>query len=698
VRACRAGRGRPLGLALLAALVVLGAFPELPVRRALRHAALDAYHAVRPRVPASAPAVVVDVDEASLRRHGQWPWPRARLAELLARIGAARPAAIGIDILMPEPDRLSPPRLAAHLPGIAPELAGRLAQLPDSDAMLAGTLGALPVALGLAGVDEAVGGAGRRAPVRLVGEDPTARLRRFPGAVRSLALLDTAAPGHGLLNAGPEGGTVRRVTLVGLVGDDPVPGLAIEMIRLAAGAPALTLHGDRRGLAAVGIGGVRIPAAPDGTAWLRFAPHDPERFVSAADVLAGLVPPERLAHRLVLVGVTALGLVDARPTPVGDRMPGVEIHAQLLESLVDGSLLVRPRWAEESELAALGAAGLLLVLAAPRLRVRGTLALVTALVAACLGTGIVLYDRAGLLLDAVFPAAGASLCFVGMLAGTLAEADSQRRALRQALADAREAAARLAGELQAARRIQLGLLPRPATVLAGDARVELEAALEPARLVGGDLYDFFRLAGDRLCLVIGDVSGKGLPAALFMALTKSVLRSQAVRAEGRVASAMRGANAELGRDNPEALFVTCVAAVLDLATGTLELCNAGHERPYVVAPGVPPRVLDAGGGPPLGVLEAFPYTQASYQLEPGQALCLVTDGVTEATDARGALYGRARLEALLATLPASGEPRAIAEAIRQDVTRFAGGTEPGDDLALVVVRWRGPGAGPVSGR
>src|SRR5262249_47626574 len=154
---------------------------------------------------------------------------------------------------------------------------------------------------------------------------------------------------------------------------------------------------------------------------------------------------------------------------------------------------------------------------------------------------------------------------------TLAEAERQRRLLR-----------RIEGELSVARRIQLGTLPKPAQVLAGETRVSLDVVLEPAREVGGDLYDFFMLDRDHLFFLLGDVSDKGLPSSLFMAVSKSLYKSTALRrGAGAVATMMQEANAEISRDNPEAFFVTVFAAVLNVETGVLEYCSAGHDLPYV---------------------------------------------------------------------------------------------------------------------
>jgi Stage II sporulation protein E (SpoIIE)/CHASE2 domain len=324
------------------------------------------------------------------------------------------------------------------------------------------------------------------------------------------------------------------------------------------------------------------------------------------------VERERFEGRLVLLGVTAVGLGDRSAIPGGGTRAGVEIHAELIESIFDNALLVRPRWASWAEAAIVAIGGALFILRVPVRRARALPLVLLPLVALSTGGSLALYHWQFLLLDAATPSLALIVLFAVMLSATLAEAERQRRLLRRQVEQQREAAARIEGELSAARRIQLGILPKPADVLAGETRVTLDAVLETAREVGGDLYDFFMLDRDHLFFLLGDVSGKGLPGSLFMAVSKSLYKSTALRRGGAVATMMQEANTEISRDNREALFVTVFAAVLDLETGVLEYCNAGHDQPYLVTSGggVPGRLAE-GGGPPLCVLDDFAYTAAT---------------------------------------------------------------------------------------
>ena len=625
---------------------------------ALRDALFDTYQKLMPRSRASAPAVVVAIDERALDARGQWPWPRSVVADLLRAIAAAGPAAIGVDLLFVEPDRSA----------------------PGADAALAEAIHGNKVVLGIAGLeyrDRRYPFPPQAVPVRLAGgrELP---LRRYDGHLQSRSEINRAAAGRGLISADSSDRVIRRVPLIARVGQAIVPALSLEMIRVATGVPVLRVD-DRGGeQVALSLGELSIPVQSDGALQVYFGPHDPERFVSAEDVLSGAAAPALLRDKLVLIGVSGLGLLDFQATSLGERIPGVEVHAQILEQVFDGVYLRRPGAATWIEAALLAAIGIAFVAFVPAARPAVSALLLVVALTAFASIGFVAF-RSGLLLNVAGPALGAILLMGGLLASTLAEADRQRRLLR-------EAQARVAGELEAARRIQMGLLPAPRALFAGEPRFTLEALLEPARSVGGDFYDCFLLDRHRLFFLVGDVSGKGLGASLFMALSKALLKSIALRGEDDPATILTRANEEISRDNRELLFVTAFAAVLDARDGTLAFCNAGHEPSVLCQPaGIPERLFESGG-PPLCVMPDYTFSSGNLRLRPGGWLCVVTDGVTEAMNERGELYGSARL---LSALHGLAGPEEIVTALRDDVRRFAGTAEQSDDVTLLCVRWNG---------
>ena len=640
----------------------------------------DSYQRLSPRVRKSAPVTIVEIDEKTLAERGQWPWPRTLVAELVSRIAEKQPVAIGFDLLFPEPDRFSPATVARLMPDLPADLAARLKALPANDTRLAQAMRGHKAVLAIAGMEQAdprVSAPPRAPAVRLQSKQEP-RLRRFAGYLGSIPELDQAAAGRGLISADTPERIVRRVPLVARIGEVIIPALSLEMWRVASGAPAFTIGDRDGGLLEISFADAKVPMQRDGSIWLRYSRHDPARFVSAADVLGGRFDGESIRSKLVLIGVTGLGLLDYKVTPLGEQVPGVELHAQLIEQIFDGAYVVRPAWAPWLELAILALGAGLLVFLVPSVRVRFSIAALVALLAALAAMGITGF-AAGILLDAAWPALGLTAAFAVLLAAALSEADRQRRELR-------EAAARSAGELEAARRIQMGLLPDPATLFEGETAFELRAVVHPARSVGGDFYDCFKLDADRLFFVLGDVSGKGMPAALFMALCKATIKAAVMSGGPDPGAALRRAAGEIGRDNPEGFFVTVFAATLHLDSGKLHFCNAGHEPPFLRQPEGLVR-LPGGARPPIGVPDAFPFTTDTRQLAAGGWICAVTDGVTEAMNEQGELYGARRLQKLLGSLPAEASAAGISAAVQDDVKRFVGSASASDDLAVLAVRW-----------
>lgn len=704
----RAGHGRPLALLLavvLALLLAVGGDGPLP---ALRLALFDAYQVHLPRERLSGPVHIINIDEAALSDYGQWPWPRTLLKDLLARIAEQGPLAIGLDILMPEPDNTSPEALVARLP--QGRLHDELALLPSHDALLAAQMRRAPIVLGTAGFLHAEAGTSdalRVWPMRIKQEGgdasgvpaaaaaanaaTAARLpvMRFPQAMSSLPILQAAARGQGLLSANLEKGVVRRAPLVGAVGDTLVPSLSMELLRVATATPALEIETGADGVRSVSVGDLRVPTSPDGTVWINFSAPAIDRYISALDLMRGRIDPTVLQNKIVIVAMTGLGLSDYKTNSRGDLLPGVDTHAQMIESFFDGSFLRRPQWMRWAEVAAFAACSLLTIWLLPRKRLRIGVPIAIAVGVALFGAGALLFARAGLLFDAGAVAIGHAAVCLSLLTSMLAAALRDRKMSERALQAARESAARTAGELNAARRIQMASLPQAATAFPNERRFEVGALLEPAREVGGDLYDFFMLDQHRVFFMVGDVSGKGLPASLFMVVAKALSRSIALRGAADIGLIINSANRELVRENPEMLFVTSVAGILDAANGQVFLCNAGHDAPRRITSDCRVELLQPADGPPLCVMDDFDYPVQQYQLQPGESLCLTTDGIGEAMNAAGELYGNERLDRLLANAVATS-PATLVQAVRDDVRRHVDGAEASDDLTLLVLRWNGP--------
>ncbi|EFH09689.1 PP2C family protein-serine/threonine phosphatase [Pseudoroseomonas cervicalis] len=262
----------------------------------------------------------------------------------------------------------------------------------------------------------------------------------------------------------------------------------------------------------------------------------------------------------------------------------------------------------------------------------------------------------------------------------------EKKRLRD-LADQRLAL--LEAELESARAAQLSLVPRDFAAIAPGG-LDLCAAMVPARQVGGDLYDAFRIAPGLLLITVADVAGKGAPAGLTMARSLGLIRAAAtlLSAGGErpdPAAIIAHANDDLARDNESQTFVTIALAVIDAGTGEGRICVAGHEAPYRLSAGGVAPLTGLTRQPPMGAMEGYPYGSDPLALAPGEGLLLFSDGVTEAEDAQEEFFGRERLEAALAP-QAGAAPVAVVEAVLRAVEGFVAGAPQADDITVLVLR------------
>jgi sigma-B regulation protein RsbU (phosphoserine phosphatase) len=257
-------------------------------------------------------------------------------------------------------------------------------------------------------------------------------------------------------------------------------------------------------------------------------------------------------------------------------------------------------------------------------------------------------------------------------------------ALQRTSAELARAKQRMELELNVGRDIQQSMLP---STVPERTEVTLYASMDAAREVGGDFYDYYMQSGNELCFCVADVSGKGVPAALFMAMSKILIRSRA-RDEKGPAEIIARVNAELSEDNPECMFVTVFFGVLNLSTGELVYTNGGHNPPLIRRACGAVEVLSDIHGPVVAVMPGEEYGQSTLQMEPGDVLLVFTDGVTEAMDTNDKLYGDDRLFDVLKAVPESNA-RSLVDGVNESVAAFAAGAEQADDITMLAVQYNG---------
>jgi adenylate cyclase len=469
----RFGYARLLCVALLIGLAALRVVDPAPIEE-FRVRTFDTFQVLEPRVKTARPVRIVNIDEKSLAKFGQWPWPRTVVADLVNNLTRLGPAAIGFDVMFAEPDRLNPAVAADTLRNLDEDTRARLRALPSNDEILAGAMRQSRVALGETGLPYVVAELDKELPVTglaMLGEEhPQRFMLEFPGLLRSTPVLEAAASGRGLLTIKTErDGIVRRVPVIMQAQGLTMPSLSFEMLRLASGGDTILIKSTDVGITSVAVKGFAVPTDLHGQIWVHFAPNDPSIYVSAADVLEGKVDADAIAGRLVLIGTSAVGLQDVKTTPISPVMPGVEIHAQVLEAALTGQLLSQPIWGLLAEFLSAVILGLAVIWFAPMFGPKSLVAVGAFFATLLVGTSWYYYSQHRLLIDSTYPLLSTTAIYLTLIFSSFAREQAQRRQIRSAFGQYLSPA--LVEQLaQAPERLVLGGEEREMTVMFSDMR------------------------------------------------------------------------------------------------------------------------------------------------------------------------------------------------------------------------------------
>jgi adenylate cyclase len=436
--------GVATGIAVLISLMFLRGY-DPPLLQYLRNAGFDQLQRIWPREKQDLPVRIVDIDEASLAKLGQWPWSRKQLGRLIDELGALGAAVVAFDIVFPEPDRLSPSRVAGDpdlLAGLSSAARQEIAaSFPDNDEIFAAAIKGRPVVLAFANAP----GNTRKTPPRVAGfaETGLPAIKAPPliqGVAANIDKLEAVAAGFGGINLdlAREQGIARQVPMLSTEGTSFYPGLALEALRVAQGASTIIVNASETAdsaIESIRVGDFELPVAEDSSFTVRYRRDTQDTYISAYRVISG-TEREALAPlingHIVFVGTSAVGLRDVRTTSLGEAVPGVLIHAQIIEQILSNSYLVRPQWVGGAELLTFALLGLLLI-AIVMFR-SPLLGAVTggAMVASLAFASAYALKSLGIQIDATFPVFAITLTFVATTAFRLLVADSDRRMLRNA--------------------------------------------------------------------------------------------------------------------------------------------------------------------------------------------------------------------------------------------------------------------------
>ncbi|MET4066044.1 adenylate cyclase [Bradyrhizobium sp. S3.2.6] len=428
------GFARLVCLALLIVFAGLRVWDPPPVQE-LRLRTFDLFQLVDPRHKTVRPVTIVDIDDKSLARFGQWPWSRTRIADMIVNLTSNGAVVIGFDVVFSEADRLNPDLVANQMRYLDDATRTKLRELPSNDQILSEAIKRSRVVLGETGQQKVTSEVDKTLPftgVATVGEENAERfLFEFPGLLRNVPVIEKVAVGRGLFSIPTErDGLIRRVPMIMLAQGNIMPSLSLEILRVVTGTPTLLVRTDKTGIRAIRLKGVEIPTDENGQLWVHYARQDPSIYVSAADVLDNTVPPSKINGKLVLIGTSAVGLNDIKTTPVSRAMPGVEIHAQVLESVLTGAAISRPNYALGVELITATIIGVLVIIFTPNL---GPVRLVIAgamFAAILVGTSWFFYWKYRYLIDFTYPLLSTTAIYLTFIFSSFVREQRQRVQIR----------------------------------------------------------------------------------------------------------------------------------------------------------------------------------------------------------------------------------------------------------------------------
>ncbi|MBO9475518.1 adenylate/guanylate cyclase domain-containing protein [Shimia sp. R10_1] len=428
---------RIIALALIFFALFVRVADPIPVQL-VRNLTFDSFQRILPRTPEALPVAIIDIDDASIAEIGQWPWPRTRFAEMIDTLTSYGAVAIAFDVIFAEPDRLSPKAVAIDNEALPRGVSQALSQLPDNDDVLAEAFQRARVIVGQTSVRSAFHRATQSAEVQDVphatmGPPPDGFILELPDLVQNLSVLEDAAAGRGMFSIRPDpDGVYRNLPMVMRAEGHLRLALAPEMLRVATGGAPFVLRSNEAGVDGVVLARQFVQTSADGTVRPYLTRSRQDRFIPAADVLNGTLKPAQVSGKLLFFGTSAVGLGDYRATPFGVSVPGVELHAQLLENLLTNTLLQRPNYAISVELTVTFLLCLLFVIVTPIMNAKFLAASSVAFLVTCGWGSFLLFQNERILLDASFPIVSALATIIFMSTTNYMREEKRRRDIRSA--------------------------------------------------------------------------------------------------------------------------------------------------------------------------------------------------------------------------------------------------------------------------
>tara|TARA_B100000029_G_scaffold353161_1_gene345786 strand:- start:16 stop:2100 length:2085 start_codon:yes stop_codon:yes gene_type:complete len=640
--------------------------------KSISYLSFDLYQKVFTLDKQDSNVVIIDIDEKSLGKFGQFPWSRSVFAKIIEKVSATEPKAIGFDVFFTEKDKQSPEEIIKSY-SLVPTDVAQLQNIKGHDEVFREQLEKSKSIIAVLGSNVSSHGTyDRSAKAKFLskGGDPKEFTYSYPYSIGSLEKLEKSAKGLGSISfLDQTDGIIRSLPLIVRFKEKLYPTMGLEMIRVGENQKNLYVELNEVGITRISSRPHRITSDPNGIIWIRYKSPQKNQYISASSVFDGKFDESKFKNKYVLIGASAQGLFDLVKIPLGVTIPGVEVHANVIENILDQSYLIRNPNTYVFELLFSIIIACITFFFSQKIKPKYSLSIFFGSLAVAIIIGFSLFLFRSELVDISYPIFMLTITFLTGLYFRFVEEN------RIALSNLQKEA-KLLKERELAGEVQKSLFP-------DISRFEnfIYATNVPARDVSGDYFDVVNVNKNEYFFTLADVSGKGIKAGMYMAKASSIFRTLS-NLSYPLEKVVFGVNNELVEAKFKGMFVTAVFGKFNIETGEITFVNAGHESIMVFDRNKNFEFIKSEL-PPIGIIKYFTESMVKSKTMSlkDKTFVVYTDGVTEGYLKNGEELGAEGVQRIVKTLD-NITPKSLvdkiaselnwgAEKLRDDITCLA---------------------------
>ncbi len=641
--------------------------------KSISNLSFDLYQKVFTLEKKDTDVVIIDIDEDSLGKFGQFPWSRSVFAKILDQLNISNPKAIGFDIFFAEKDKQSPEEIIKSYNLIPSDMVD-LQKLKSHDEVFAEKLKESKSIIAVLGSNvPSHSNYDRKAKAKFLskGGDPKKFTYSYPYSIGSLESLEENVKGLGSISfLDQSDGIIRSLPLLVRFNEKLYPTMGLEMVRVGSKQKNIYVELNEVGIKRISARPHKIKSDPNGIIWIKYKKSLKEQFISASKVYDGEFKKDFFENKYVLIGASAQGLFDLVKTPLGVTIPGVEVHANVIENILDQSYLLRNPNTYIFELLFSIIVALITFVLSQKIKPKYSLSIFFGNILAIIIIGFSIYKFRSELVDISYPIFIVTLTFLTGLYFRFIEEN------KLALANLQKEA-KLLKERELAAGVQKSLFP-------DISKFEnfIYAKNVPARDVSGDYFDVVRSTPEEYFFTLADVSGKGIKAGMYMAKASSIFRTL-TNLKYPIEKVVFGVNNELVEAKFKGMFVTAVFGKLNIKTGELVFINAGHESILTFDQNKNYEYIKSEM-PPIGIVKYFTESMVKSNTinMKDKTLVVYTDGVTEGYLKNGEELGAEGVQKIINDM-SEITPKTIVESIEKELNW--GAEKLRDDITCMAI-------------